>query len=303
MPELPEVEMTVDGVKKRALGLSIRDAWSDYDSPFYAGKEEIKDRAYFKRFRAAVKGAKIIKASRRGKNVLIGLSNGTTILIHMKMTGHLVYGRYAFKDKKWTAVDDGPLRADPYNRFVHFVLSLSNGKHLALSDMRKFAKVTLIETADLESTSHLASHGPEPLDESFGLPELKKALLKRPNRPIKTALMDAETIAGIGNIYSDEILWLSGIHPLEPIGKIPAAKWSLILQAIKKTLRHVLDSGNDPLSDYRNIDGVPGTWSEKRHTYRQTGKRCDKKNCGGTIERIKVGGRSAHFCSKHQKLI
>jgi formamidopyrimidine-DNA glycosylase len=302
MPELPEVQTTVNGIKKYLIGLTIKDAWTDYNSKFHLSKDNIKDPRYFARFKKEILGAKITDSTRRGKNVLIHLSNGKTILVHMKMTGHLMYGKYSFEQKIWTATEPGPLRDDPFNRFIHFTLAFSNGKHLVLSDMRKFAKVTLADTDKIEESLHLSSHGPEPLDKDFGVEELKQAVSKRPNGPIKTVLMSHEIISGIGNIYSDEILWRAGVHPLSKIKAIPNAKWPLIYTAMKETLNKGIDFGGDSMSDYRNILGETGKFQEKHNAYRKTGKKCSKPGCRGIIERIKLGGRSAHFCNTHQKL-
>ncbi|HVU06475.1 MAG TPA: bifunctional DNA-formamidopyrimidine glycosylase/DNA-(apurinic or apyrimidinic site) lyase [Candidatus Paceibacterota bacterium] len=308
MPELPEVQTTVNGIKENLVGLLIEDAWTDYKSAHHIGKDNIKDPAYFAHFRKDILGAKITGSSRRGKNVLIHLSNGKTILIHMKMTGHVMYGKYklgknAKGRKEWTATEAGPLRDDPFNKFLHFVLAFSNGKHMVLSDMRKFAKVTLVDTDKIAESLHLSAHGPEPLEKSFDVRALKAAVSKRPKGRIKAVLMDHQIISGIGNIYSDEILWRAGIHPLQKIKEVPNEKWPPIWKAMKETLNKGIDFGGDSMSDYRNIHGERGKFQEKHNAYRKTGKRCAKPGCGGTIVRIKVGGRSAHFCDTHQKLI
>lgn len=315
MPELPEVETTVRGIQKYAVGKTISDCWTDYDSAFHAGKENIKDVKYFVEFKKKVTGAQIVDADRRAKNILIHLSSGWTILIHMKMTGHVLFGKYAFDENKkhdpWTAVEEGPLQ-DPFNRFIHFVLVLDgdhcakmhNGHHqvLALSDMRKFAKVTLIKTDKLGESLHTAHLGPEPLTAAFDLALFKERLSKRPNAPIKSALMDQELISGIGNIYSDEILWRAGVHPESKFDAIPAKQIALMFKAMKETLKRGIDFGGDSMSDYRNLDGERGKFQEHHEAYRRTGKPCRKKSCGGTIVRKVIRGRSGHFCDTHQEL-
>ncbi len=306
MPELPEVQTTVNGIKKNLVGLTISDAWTDYGSKFHAGKDNIANPDFFKSFRKAVIGAKIIDSTRRGKNVLIHLSNGKTILIHMKMTGHVMYGMYKKSRRagkeEWLATEAGPLRDDPFNRFLHFVLTFSKGRAMVLSDMRKFAKVTLVATAAMAESLHLSAHGPEPLEKSFALPQFKAALLSRPNGPIKLVLMNHEIISGIGNIYSDEILWRAGVHPLSPVKAVPAAKFPLLYKAMQETLLHGIDFGGDSMSDYRNIHGERGKFQEQHNAYQKTGERCSRPGCRGTIRRLKLGGRSAHYCDTHQKL-
>lgn len=302
MPELPEVQTTVDGIHSRAKGLAIRDVWTDYRSDFHRGKDNISNPTFFSYFKKTIRGAKIVSASRRAKNVLIHLSNGFTILVHMKMTGHILYGKYEKTGKKWVASHTGPLKDDPFNRHIHLVLILSNGKHLALSDMRKFAKTTLIETDKLHESKHLNTSGPEPLDKQFNLSAFKKRLSLRSRGKIKTVLMSQEIIAGIGNIYADEILWRSGVHPLEQVKYIPDKKIRLMFEAMKKTLSHGISIGGDSMSDYRNIDGIPGKFQDTHNAYQKTGEKCNKHNCSGTIRRIIIGTRSAHFCDTHQKL-
>ncbi len=306
MPELPEVETTVRGIRKYAVGKTIKECWTDYGSAFHAGKENIKDPSYFTGFKKTLIGSKIVGSERRAKNILIHLSSGNTLLIHMKMTGHVLYGKYEFDAKKkrdpWTSVaKEGPL-ADPFNRFIHFVITLDNGYQLALSDMRKFAKVTLVKTSLLDESLHTAHLGPEPLTKKFDLKKFVERLSKRPAAPIKSALMDQELIAGIGNIYSDEILWRAGVHPESRFPFIPKKQVSLMFTAMKETLRRGIDFGGDSMSDYRNLDGERGKFQEHHEAYRRTGKECRKKGCKGTIIRKVIRGRSGHFCDTHQKL-
>lgn len=305
MPELPEVETTVRGIRKYATGKKIADAWTDYNSAFHKGGDNIKDPAYFKKIKNLLIGAKIVGADRRAKNILIHLSNNFTLLIHMKMTGHVLYGRYTHDAKKkrdpWSPLDEGPLQ-DPFNKFIHFVLSFSDNTQLALSDMRKFAKVTLVETKLLKESLHTAHLGPEPLVESFDLKKFKERLSKRPTAPIKSALMDQELISGIGNIYSDEILWRAGVHPESHFNKIPDKEIKLMFTAMKETLKKGIDFGGDSMSDYRNLDGERGKFQEHHQAYRRTKLPCKKKGCKGTIVRKVIRTRSAHFCDTHQKL-
>ena len=113
--------------------------------------------------------------------------------------------------------------------------------------------------------------------------------------------MDQAIIAGIGNIYSDEILWRAGIHPERKVSKVAESELKLMFKAIKETLTKGIDFGGDSMSDYRNIEGLPGKFQMHHETYRRTGERCRKKNCKGIIQRKMINGRSAHFCSIHQR--
>jgi formamidopyrimidine-DNA glycosylase len=299
MPELPEVTTTVNGLNKVLPNLKIKDVWSDYFlRTANRRKDNIKNKKFFGEFKKEIIGQKIKKSERRGKNILIHLSGGHTILIHMKMTGHLLYGKYELDGKKWKSGDKN--LSDPFNQFIHLVFSLSNGKHLAFSDMRKFAKVTFFQTKNRGSVADISLLGPEPL-QNLSLADFQKQLNKKPTGKIKTVLMDQSVIAGIGNIYSDEILWQVGIHPERQVKKISETEMKKIRQAMKQILNKSISLGGDSMSDYRNIFGERGSFQKTHKVYRKTGEICSKKGCGGIIIRKVVGGRSAHFCSVHQK--
>jgi formamidopyrimidine-DNA glycosylase len=307
MPELPEVQTTVNGINQKTKGQTILDVWTDLaiPNPIKQFVGTLKDLAFYKKFRKLLVGAKIVKASRRGKNILIELNNNYTILIHMKMTGHMMYGSYDYNKKQnfWTVHKNEKNEAlrDPFNRFIHFVISFKNGKHLVLSDTRKFAKVTLIKTSELFDSDHLKNHGPEPLEEGFSLKEFTERIKKYKNKPIKIVLLDHSVIAGIGNIYGDELLWEADVRPLRLVKNISDKEFSLMFKAMKKVLKKGIDFGGDSMSDYRDIDGKKGKFQNTHNAYRLTGKPCKKKGCKGKIERVVVGARSAHFCNVHQK--
>jgi len=304
MPELPEVQTTVDGLNQHICGLIIRDVWTNYNSPYHHGKDTIKDPAYFGLFKKEILGKKVFSISRRAKNVLIHLSDNKTILIHMKMTGHLLYGRYKFVEKNtkdpWEPISPDSLN-DPFNRRVRFVLVFSNAHQLALSDTRKFAKVTLLATKSLHESIHLVGIGPEPLEKAFTYQVFLDRLNLRPQGKIKLTLMDQTIIAGIGNIYADESLWRAGIHPKELVKNIPQAKLGNLYKAVRETLSHGIKLGGDSMSDYRNVKGEKGEFQENHRAYRRTGQKCDKRGCPGHISRIVLGGRSTHFCNTHQE--
>jgi DNA-formamidopyrimidine glycosylase len=376
MPELPEVTTTVKGINKECRGYTIIDVWTDLAVATPSRKdfyETIKYLPYFKNFKKKVIGKKIIGAQRRGKNILINLENSSdTILIHMKMTGHMMVGNYDYnkKSNSWSVHKNEPNEAlhDPYNRFVHVVFTLSTNppnplpqgeiaqkiktnpkfknevpqhsedkrvvnfefvkniqnppnpflqgentetKHLVLCDSRKFAKVTLLENED-NHKKHLGGHGPEPLDID-GLNHITYTKFihaintaKGKTRAIKTLLMDTRTIAGIGNIYSDELLYLAAVHPESIWDKIPKENQKLIHKSMLKVLQNGIDFGGDSMSDYRNIYGQRGEFQNKHNVYQKKGDKCNFKKgsikCTGTIERIFINGRSSHFCPVHQQL-
>jgi len=296
MPELPEVHIIVTDLKKFLPGLQITDVWTDIPK--------------FKKIKKDVIKEKILKVERRGKNILIGLTGGKTILVHQKMTGHLLYGKYKrisnsqFSiskktkegNKKWEAVEPEDLK-DPLNRFIHLVFSLSSGKHLALCDMRKFAKVIIIPTEKI--SKEFEKMGPEPFDKNFNFKKFFE-IMKNKGGKIKSVLMDQNVIAGIGNIYSDEILWLAGIHPTKKTSGLKEAELKKIYQSIRPILNKAIGARGSSYIDYRDAQGKRGRYQEMQYAYGLKGQKCKKRGCGGIIEKIVVGSRSAHFCPKHQ---
>lgn len=299
MPELPEVTTTVNGLNEALPHLKIKDLWSDYFiNTANKRTDNIKNKKYFEKFKKELIGEKFKIAERRGKNVLIHFTNNKTVLIHMKMTGHLLYGKYEWDGKKWFCKT--PPLSDPFNKFIHLIFTLSNGKHLAFSDMRKFAKVIMLETNKKHDHIDLVGLGPEPLDD-LTFKKLKEQLMKKLSWDIKTVLMDQSVIAGIGNIYSDEILWSVGIHPERTPKSLSDKEIKDILKATIKILEHSISVGGDSMSDYRNIYGEKGNFQNAHKVYRRTKQKCLRRGCKGTIKRKIIGGRSSHFCDTHQK--
>lgn len=307
MPELPEVTTTVNGLKIALKGLSFVDVWTDLDkeNPIKQFKNTIKDRTFFHKIRKEVKNAKVLSIERRGKNILINLSNKKTILIHLKMTGHIIVGKYIYnkKENKW-APDKNERKelSDPYNRFIHAVFPLSNGKAMVFCDSRKFGKITMLDTETAHKTIHLNNLGFEPLEIDFDFKKFKNQLLLKPNKNIKTVLMDQSIISGIGNIYSDEMLWVSSVNPKSKPIKIPNKILKILFLSMKEVLNKGINFGGDSMSDYRNIDGARGNFQNHHNVYRKNKELCGKKGCSGVIIRKVLDGRSAHFCSVHQQL-
>ncbi len=281
MPELPEVETTTKGLKKTIVGLIIKNVWTDLRTKDKRKRDTAANPKYFKIFKKEIIGKKIVSVEREAKNILINLSNSKTILIHMKMTGHLLFNN---KDK-----------------FVHLIFALSAKKYLAFSDMRKFGKIALLDTKTAHDTKHLKNIGPEPLDKNFTAEKLEERLKRKPNGKIKTVLMDQSIVAGIGNIYSDEILWQAGIRPERKVAKIKEIEFRKIFKAMQKILTKSIKAGGDSMSDYRNLFGGKGKFQFYHQAYRRTGEKCREKSCRGIIKRKMINGRSAHFCPAHQK--
>lgn len=306
MPELPEVHTTVTGLQTVLPTLSITTVWSDMWSDARLSKNTIKDRSYFPYFKKYTLGVQIVQVRRRAKHILIDLDNGFTIIIHMKMTGHLMYGKY-IQDKKyngrewsWIPVEKNSPLNDPYNRHIHVVFTLSNNQQLVFCDSRKFGTI-VVEKTDTLHTGRLSHLGPEPLETSFTKKQFKERLMKSPTRVIKTVLMDQSIIAGIGNIYSDEMLHRAHILPTRTAKSLSASEYTLLFTSMKIVLIKGIDFGGDSTSDYRNITGARGAFHENHRVYLRTKEKCLTKNCKGLISKKTIGGRSAHFCTICQK--
>jgi formamidopyrimidine-DNA glycosylase len=300
MPELPEVHTTVTGLQKVLPTLSITDVWSDMWSDSKLAKNTIKDRSYFPYFKKYTLNQKVLKVRRRAKHILIDLENGFTVIIHMKMTGHLMVGRWRVENGKWVVQDKNSPLADPYNRHIHVMFDLSDGKQLAFCDSRKFGTI-VVEKTDTLHTERLAHLGPEPLETSFTQKDFEKRIMKSPTRAIKTVLMDQSIISGIGNIYSDEMLHRAHILPTRTPKSITQKELQLLFKAMKEVLTKGIEFGGDSTSDYRNINGERGAFHANHLVYLRTKEKCLTRGCKGVIEKKTINGRSAHFCKVCQK--
>ncbi len=304
MPELPEVYTTVKGLQENILGLKITDIWSGVFSDHKLFRNTIKNKKYFVSFKKNVIGAKVISVRQVSKNILINLNNDFTIVIHMKMTGHLLYGSWIKDEGLWKPKDKKSLLNDPYNRHIRAMFSFSNNKQLAFCDSRKFGTIEIFETKEIEND--FKGIAPSPLDlptqagKKFSEREVKEKLLKS-SRDIKTLLMDQKIIGGIGNIYSDEMLFKSHILPTRKSKSLNDSEWKLLFKSMKEVLKRGIKFGGDSMSDYRNIFGEKGNYQNAHLVYGRVGQKCLTKNCSGIIKKKKIGGRSASYCDVCQK--
>jgi formamidopyrimidine-DNA glycosylase len=292
MPELPEVET----IKRDLCSVTIGKKITEVDFLWPGIVKGVDPET----FRHHIVGTKIITVERRAKNIYAGLDNGWFLLFHMKMTGHLIYTDNCWmvdEKGKWIhqGDKDSPLY-DPLNQYIRLIFRLSDGKILAFSDLRKFAYVKLLTKEELDRA--LADYGPEPLDKSFSNKYLADLFAKK-NIAIKKVLMDQKNIAGIGNIYADEILWESKIHPLAKASKLNAEEINLIRKNTIKILKKSIKLRGTSTSDFRDTAGKKGKFGNFLNVYRRTDLPCHRD--GTPIKRIVVGGRGTHFCPKCQK--
>lgn len=220
-------------------------------------------------------GKTITGLRRRAKILIIDFSDGSSLIFHLKLTGQLIFNGESQKHTR-------------------HVFKFSDGSRLIFNDARKFGWWRIVRDAkEIEQ-----NFGPEALDTDFQT--LKGLLKKRPNAKIKLLLMDQKFIAGIGNIYSDEILWEAKIHPLKNVKMLDNGKLRKIYKTMQKILKKGIELQGESFSDYRMPNGEKGGFDKYRKVYRRKGEKCSR--CGAVIKRIKTGGRSAHFCPVCQKL-
>jgi len=257
----------------------------------------------FNQFKKEIINRKIKKVWRRAKNILIELEGNKLLLIHQKLTGHLLLGKWKIKKIsnfkfEVSSLLKGPLE-EKVNNYIHLIFYLDNGQMLALSDLRKFAKVIVGDKDKILNLEELKNLGPEPLEKNFAFAKFSDSLKKGQKRPIKQVLMDQEVIAGIGNIYSDEILWEAKVYPLKQTNKLTNREKKSIFSAIKKVLNKAIKLRGDSMSDYRDIYGREGGYQKVQNVYQREGEKCFR--CGSIIKRFKINSRSGHYCPKCQK--
>lgn len=276
MPELPEVETLVRGLRRSVVGrriLEVRLGKTDF----------IDDAAALER---GAPGCRIAAIDRVGKFFLLRLEpaagNGrapVALLVHLGMTGHL-----------------SPHRPEePVPKHTHVVLPLDDGRELRYTDPRRFGRMALLSGAALQA--EIARHGREPLEVT--LAEFRARLAARRAR-IKALLLDQRFLHGIGNIYADESLWHARIHPMRLGATLNLQQARELRRAIRKVLAAAIRAGGSSISDYRDADGQPGFFQIRHRAYDREGKPCHR--CGARIRRILVSGRSSHFCPRCQRV-
>lgn len=296
MPELPEVQTIVDDLNKKIIGRKITGVW--FDAPKLIKKPKAGE------LEKLIKGLKISGIKRRGKNILIYLIHNRLpisnylLLVHQKMTGHLLIGKWLMVNGKPKSQIKGQMQ-EKVNNYIHVIFYFDNGSQLALSDLRKFAKIIFGTKEEIESLPEIIKLGVDALDKKLTFKKFLE-LMGGKNKSIKEILMDQNIISGIGNIYADEILWLAKVHPLIRANQLKVKQLKIIYNAIKIILEKAVKLRGTSISDFRDTSGNFGHYADVRYVYRKEGKPCPR--CKTPIKRIKVKGRSAHYCPVCQRL-
>jgi formamidopyrimidine-DNA glycosylase len=282
MPELPEVETVRRGLASVMVGERIVRAIArrpDLRFPLPEG------------FAQRLSGARIGALGRRAKFLLAGLDTGDTLVMHLGMTGRFSvahgevqrgFGEYVYQTG-----------ADP--RHDHVVLELESGAAVVFNDPRRFGYMDLVATGGLETSRHFARIGPEPLGNGFSGPVLKAALAGR-RSPVKAALLDQRTVAGLGNIYVCEALFRARVSPLRLAAEVTEAEADALAAATRAVLEEAITAGGSTLRDFAAADGALGGFQERFDVYGREGEPCHCGATHGTVERIVQSGRSTFWC-------
>ncbi len=284
MPELPEVETIKRGLLSKIKGKQISDV-----KILWSGVLNVPA----KKFIQSVKNAKISGISRRAKILILTLSNGFALLIHLKMTGQLIYESRIMNYELWKTAKN------PIYKYARVIFFFTDKSILVFNDLRKFGYIKLIPQGKLHDFINNEKLGPEPLENSFTLKKLKEILKKYPKWKIKQMLMDPAAIAGIGNIYADEICFYAKAMPTKQISNLTIKQINKIFEGIKSILTLAIKLRGSSVENYVDTDGRKGDYVKELKVYAREGEKCFR--CKGIIKRIKLGGRSAHFCPECQK--
>jgi formamidopyrimidine-DNA glycosylase len=268
MPELPEVETVVRGLRAPLIGRTIQDVW--YDWPKVIATPAPND------FVDRIKGQTFQAVTRRAKYIVCELDHDI-LAVHLKMTGRLI---------TWD-------RAEMPDRWVHFRLTLDNGQYLCFSDARRFGRVYLAS----KLTDFAPDLGPEPLEDEFTIDMLSERLNGR-HRAIKALLLEQSFVAGVGNIYADEALHRAGIHPLRRADELSDEEIARLHHAVRAALADGIHYEGASVNWYRKADGTAGESQNHLYVYDREGQPC--LNCGQPIEKIRVAQRGTHFCPSCQ---
>ncbi len=282
MPELPEVETVARDLRPRLVGAAIVGARCTWARTLRTHEPNA--------FAEAVAGRTVESVGRRAKQLVIALSGGAALTVHLKMTGQLFVVPSAAPE-------------DPY---IRLVLELADGQELRFRDIRKFGRVGLYGrdpvtgelVAEVGGAAVFAAIGPEPLADEFTVREFRRLVRRRKGR-LKPLLLDQSFLAGVGNIYADESLWRARLHPLRTAATLRPPDERHLFDAIRAVLTEAVERRGSSIDDYTAPDG-DGSMQERLDVYQRTGRPC--RRCGRPIKRLVVGARSTHLCSWCQRL-
>lgn len=291
MPELPEVETVKRGLARLIAGRTIKKVTARESPKSFPNSEA--DVAQF------VQNARITDVRRRAKVLLIDLSSEYTLVIHLKMTGQLVFRS---NDERFGAGHpNDSLIGELPDRSTRVVIEFSDGSHLYFNDQRKFGWMKLYPNVEVPNIDFMQKVGPEPLEDAFMPADFITRIRRRNNTTIKAAILDQTVLAGVGNIYADESLWGAKIHPSMRVRDVSDAQLTELLKEIKYVMNLSIEKGGSTDRNYVNAEGKKGSYIDFARVFRQEGKPCPR-HPDVEIVKTKVAGRGTHICPVCQVL-
>lgn len=289
MPELPEVETVRRGLSSLVIGKVIKAVVYDTEKSFPNAASDVEQFLYH---------ARIIAVRRRAKVLMVDLSSDYSLVIHLKMTGQLVYisgqERFGAGHPNDSLVNSLP------DKSTRVTITFVDGSTLYFNDQRKFGWVKLLPTVEIPAIDFMKRVGPEPLEADFTPEAFTDRFLKRTRTSIKAAILDQSVVAGVGNIYADESLWGAKIHPSRLVGSVTDAEFQLLYNQLREVMNLSIEKGGSSNHTYVNAEGKRGSYMDFARVFRREGLPCPR--CGTTIEKLRVAGRGTHICPHCQQL-
>ncbi len=287
MPELPEVETIRRGLSELIVGRTVVSEVHDTEKGFPNASTDVA---------AFLIGATVIAVRRRAKVLLIDLSTEHTVVVHLKMTGQLVFrGEQSFGAGHPNASLIGKLP----DRSTRVTLTFTDGSRLYFNDQRKFGWMRLMPTIEVPNIDFMKKVGPEPLEADFTPEQFAERFKRRAKTNIKAALLDQTVVAGVGNIYADESLWEARIHPKRLVGSLGDNDFQNLYTGLRKVMNLSLEKGGSTDKNYLNAEGKSGQYLDHASVFRKENTPCPR--CGNLVEKIRWAGRGTHFCPHCQK--
>jgi len=327
VPELPEVETVRRGLHELIIGRVVKKVTHDTPKGFPNAAADVE---------AFLIGSSVTDVRRRAKVLLIDLSSGYTLVIHLKMTGQLVFvggarprspkpfqtashrvsnrvptplearaadvseGLTVTAERFGAGHPNESLIGELPDRSTRVIFEFVDGSHLYFNDQRKFGWVRLMPTLEVPNIDFMKKVGPEPLEHDFTVMEFKERFKRRAKTSIKAALLDQTVVAGVGNIYADESLWGAAIHPLTRVGEVPEAKFEVLYTELRDVMNLAIEKGGSTDKNYVNAEGKKGSYMDFARVFRREGHECPR--CGTIIIKFKAAGRGTHICPQCQVL-
>lgn len=282
MPELPEVETVRRGLAQLLPGRKITAVEHDTPKSFPNATADVKQ---------FLIGAKVTGVRRRAKVLLLDLSTAHTLVVHLKMTGQIVFrGETAFG----AGHPNSSLVGELPDKSTRVTITFADGARLFFNDQRKFGWMKLMPSLEVPNIDFMKKVGPEPLEADFTAEAFAMRFARRPKTNIKAALLDQTVVAGVGNIYADESLWGAKIHPARLVGSLSHDDFQKLYEELRAVMNKAIEKGGSTDKNYVSAEGKRGSYLDFARVFRREGKPCPR--CGTTIIKFKHAGRGTHVC-------